>query len=246
MSPIQRIPFALPLAEGDILKKRAVILGKLLSLDDGMCSIPVRHVRAETLSRMLALYDELFFSGYIRKKYPALHVTLSSRLTSSAGKFLCRKGAFGRIVQAEIRMSSDFLLRLESGPFELNGLSVATPQEAFLVVFEHELCHAAEFALFGSTGHSKRFLSLAHDLFGHTATRHKLPTRRQEAYSDGLIVGKSASFDYQGETLTGTITYIGKTATVMVPSPAGEYRDSHGRRYTKYRVPPAKLTPSVI
>lgn len=244
MALTKRIPFALPLEEGEIIKKRAAILTKLLISDEGLCSIPVRQIRAETLSHMLALYDRFFFDGLIKNKYPDLTVTLSPRLTSSAGKFLCRKGLFGRISQAEIRMSSDFLTRLDQGPFELNGLSVATPQEAFLVVFEHELCHAAEMALYGSTGHSIRFLSLAKGLFGHTATRHKLPTRRQEALADGLIVGGTASFDYHGRTLTGRITYIGKSATVMVPSPSGEYRDSRGQRYTKYRVPPAKLTPS--
>lgn len=240
---IKAIPFALPLEEGDILKRRAAILSELLMIDEGFCSIPVSNIQSETLSRMLALYDVQFFGGWIRKKYPSLSVTLSSRLTSSAGKFLCRKGPFGRITQAEIRMSSDFLLRLDKGPFELNGLSVATAQEAFLVVFEHELCHAAEMVLYGSTGHSQRFLALARGLFGHTATRHKLPTRRQEAVSSGLIVGGRASFPYQGQTITGTITYIGKSATVMVPSKGGEYRDSRGRRYTKYRVPPEKLTP---
>lgn len=239
----RKTPFALPIEEGDILKRRATILSELLMIDEGFCSIPVSNIQSETLSRMLALYDTIFFGGWIGEKYSSLSVTLSSRLTSSAGKFLCRKGPFGRIDQAEIRMSSDFLLRLGNGPFELNGLCVATPQEAFLVVFEHELCHATEMALYGGTGHSARFLSLARGLFGHTATRHKLPTRRQDALSDGLIVGSTASFIYQGQTLSGTITYIGKSATVMVPSSSGDYTDSRGHRYTKYRVSPAKLAP---
>ena len=39
----------------------------------------------------------------------------------------------------------------------------------------------------------------------------------------------------------GKITYIGKTATVMVPSAGGEYRDRSGRRYEKFRVPLSKL-----
>ncbi len=190
---------------------------------------------------MLFLYDELFLAGLLRKKLPMLCVSLSSRLTSSAGKFICVRGPFGRIKEAEIRMSSDFLLRLNEGPFDLNGLSVSTPQEAFLVVFEHELCHALETVLFKQTGHSQRFISLAHGLFGHTATRHKLPTRRQDAAQDGLILGKTVSFSCQGKRLTGFITYIGKTVTVMVPSSFGEYRDQAGRRYAKYRVPLSKL-----
>ena len=134
-------------------------------------------------------------------------------------------------------MSGDFLTRLDEGPFQLNGLSVATPQEAFLVVFEHELCHALETALYGQTGHSARFLSLAKGLFGHTATRHSLPTRRQEAARDGLVVGSRVCFPYRKSMLGGVVTYIGKQATVMVPDARGEYRDRRGQRYTKYRVP---------
>lgn len=235
------LPFPFPVGSTDILSRRAEILTALCASDGGFCRTPVASVRQETLTRMLRLYDELFLAGLLGRKLPVLCVTLSSRLTSSAGKFICVRGPFGRIKEAEIRMSSDFLLRLNDGPFDLNGLSVSTPQEAFLVVFEHELCHALETVLFGQTGHSQRFLSLAHGLFGHTATRHKLPTRRQAAAQDGLIVGKTVSFSYQGKRLTGFITYIGKTATVMVPSPVGEYRDTAGRRYVKYRVPLSKL-----
>ena len=113
------------------------------------------------MAQMLDLYDSLFFSGFLGRVYGKINVTLSQRLTSSAGKFMYVRGGASRLSQAEIRMSGDFLFRLSEGPFLLNGLSVATPQEAFLVVFEHELCHAAENALFSSTGHSSRFLCLA-------------------------------------------------------------------------------------
>ena len=218
-----------------------MILGKLLASDEGFCSIPVRGIKSSTLQAMLELYDELFTNGCLRSM--GIKVTLSSRLTSSAGKFVYVRGMFGRIKQAEIRMSSDFLLRLSEGPFELNGLSVSTPQEAFLVVFEHELCHALETQLYGQTGHSSRFMALAKGLFGHTATRHKLPTRRQEAADDGLHIGSRVCFTYDGHELFGIVTYIGKSATVMVPSSSGAYRDRSGRRYEKYRVPLSRLIP---
>lgn len=183
---------------------------------------------------MLRLYDDLFLVGAL--KHLGIRVTLSSRLTSAAGKFLYVRGAFGRITQSEIRMSSDFLFRLNQGPFELNGLCVSTPQEAFLLVFEHELCHALEASLYGKTSHSDRFMALANGLFGHRASRHKLPTRRQEAADDGFLIGSRVRFLYNGTERNGIITYIGKTATVMVPASNGAYRDQRGRRYDKYRV----------
>lgn len=231
------LPFAFPLETAEILRRRSLILTRLCAQDEGFCTIPVRGIGKDTLKEMLRLYDEAFLGGYLRQSLPCLCVTLSARLTSSAGKFLCTRDMLRQIRQAEIRMSSDFLTRLDDGPFQLNGLSVATPQEAFLVVFEHELCHALETALYGQTGHSGRFLGLAKGLFGHTATRHSLPTRKQMAARDGLVIGSRVFFSYRESTLSGVVTYIGKQATIMVPDAHGEYRDRSGRRYTKYRVP---------
>lgn len=240
---MSRLPFAFPIDDAAIRQRRARILDLLCKEDPGFCLTPVSSISAATLEHMLELYDALFLSGMLVQKLPKLHVTLSSRMTSSAGKFVCVKGPFGRIREAEIRMSSDFLLRLEIGPFELNGLSAGSAQEAFLIVFEHELCHALETVLYGKTGHSARFLSLANGLFGHTTTRHHLPTRRQDAAKAGLLVGGRASFSYQDKRLEGIVTYIGKSATVMVPCAAGAYRDRRGRRYEKYRVPLSRLKP---
>ena len=230
-------PFPFPLTDEDIRRRRTIILTAMLAMDEGFCAVPVQSVRSASLRALLDAYDRYFLSGWLRSAYGKIDVTLSSRLTSSAGKFIYTRNAARLTGKAEIRMSSDFLFRLNEGPFTLNGLTVATPQEAFLVVFEHELCHALEAALYGSTGHSKRFLALANGLFGHTATRHSLPTRRQEAAENGLSVGIKVSFPYEGKQFSGLIAYIGKTATVMVPSLRGAYRDKAGRRYAKYRVP---------
>ncbi len=206
-------------------------------MDEGFATIPVRSIRQDTLTAMLRLYDELFLDGTLLRAFSVLRVTLSSRLISAAGKFVYARNKDKRFAKAEIRMSGDFLMRLKYGPFTLNGLTVSTPQEAFLLVFEHELCHALETALYGETGHSARFLTLAGRLFGHNATTHQLPTRKLEAAQSGIRVGGWCSFPYQDRILKGQITYVGKTATVMVQSATGAYRDAAGRRYTKYRVP---------
>ncbi len=235
------LPFVFPLCKDEIQHKRAEILYALLAADPAFCTIPVHGIHPSTLRHMLERYDTLFLNGYLSHAYSEIRITLSGRLISSAGKFVYTRQPLLRPKRAEIRMSNDFLTRLGQGPFELNGLSAATPQEAFLMVFEHELCHAIEAGLYGETGHSIRFLSLANGLFGHTGTRHSLPTRKSEAAQNGLTVGMKVSFPYQGKELTGITTYIGKTATVMVPSARGEYRDKLGKRYMKYRVPLREL-----
>jgi len=235
------LPFAFPLSAASIREKRAAILSQLLARDEGFRSVPVKSLRVSTLDEMLRLYDAAFLSGHLAKAFGRIDVTCSSRLTSAAGKFIYTRNPSARMEKAEIRMSSDFLFRLNEGPFTLNGLHVDTPQEAFLVVFEHELCHALETALYGSSGHSERFMSLANGLFGHTDTHHSLPTRKQEAAQQGVVVGSRVSFDYQKKTLTGVVSYVGKTATVMVRDARGNYRDKAGNLYVKYSVPLAKL-----
>lgn len=231
-----KMPFPFPLKTQDVIRRRATILTALYAMDDGFANMPVRSLSSDTLYAMLHLYDEQFFSCFLCRTYGELCVTLSARLISSAGKFIYSKTESQRFGHAEIRMSSDFLFRLTAGPFLLNGLSAATAQEAFLIIFEHELCHAAETALYGDTGHSKRFLALANGLFGHTDTQHSLPTRSQDAAKSGLTVGSRVSFSYGGKRLYGILSYVGKTGTVMVPFARGEYCDRSGTRYTKYRV----------
>ena len=230
-----------PASADEILDRRAQILAQLLHTDKLFGDIPVKGIAPETLEAMLRLYDELFFDHALRDAYGKLSVTISGRLLSAAGQFIYAKNAARRTSKAEIRMSSDFLFRLSYGSYTLNGLTVMTPQEAFLLIFEHELIHALETALYGKTDHGKRFMMLAGRFFGHTAATHHLPTRKLEAAQHGIRVGARCSFVYQEKTLSGQITYVGKTATVMVQSATGEYRDSRGLRYTKYRVPLSQL-----
>ena len=230
------MPFSFPLPAGAITEKRRLILSHLKAGDDGFCTIPIRSIRQSTLDSMLREIDRAYLAGFLARAYPGLPVTLSSRMTSAAGKFIYRKRQ-PRCADAEIRMSSDFLFRLGQGPFSLNGLTASSPQMAFLVVFEHEVIHAVEFALYGRTDHAARFKSLAFGLFGHTDIRHSLPTRAQEQAERGIAVGSRVRFTAQGRALSGIVSYIGKTATVMVPSAFGSYSDRRGNRYVKYRVP---------
>lgn len=227
-----------------IASKRQTILSTLVEMDPGFAKTPVKSIYRATLQKMYDLYDDLFFNGTLRRYYIRMDVTMSSRLLKSAGKFLHYQTGL-RARTAEIRMSSDFLFRLGEGPFELNGLRVATPQLAFMIVFEHELCHAIENAFYGNTGHSDRFMYFAYGVFGHTKSTHDLPTRSSETTEKtGITVGSMVSFPYEGRMITGTVSYLGKTARVMVPSPNGTYyeRDNPNHRYMKYQVPISLLT----
>ena len=222
--------------------RRSKILEHICSIDPGFGKKTIQSIQHSTLELLYSLYDTEAFNGTLHQKYSVMRLSLSSRMLSSAGKFIHQRKWTPQL-EGEIRMSSDILFRLDVGPFHLNGLEVQTPQEAFLVVFEHELIHAYEFAIAGYTSHDQYFKSLAFNIFGHTKSTHQLPTRAQESTSIGIRIGTRVSFRYHGETLKGYVTYIGKTLSVMVPSFKGKYIDNFGKRYNKYRVSPTLATP---
>lgn len=50
---MNKLPFAFPLADDDILRRRATILTALCAADNGFCAVPVQSIRRQTLSQML-------------------------------------------------------------------------------------------------------------------------------------------------------------------------------------------------
>ena len=242
MPPLSK-PFAFPLAPREITARRAKLLRGFTAAYPELDECPVRRIPAEFWSALPRAYDHLFLQGALGTLLPDLCVVPAPRMTSCGGKF-CVAMRGNQRVRCEIRMATDFLLRLERGPFSLNGLAAQTALEAFLIVFEHELCHALDLALNGHlSAHGKPFRTLVHGLFGHTACRHNLPTRAREAALNGVMPGVRVGFMHQGQRLTGIVARVGKTVSVMVPCATGEYRDVNGRRYEKYRVPPEQVTP---
>ena len=236
-------PFPCPLSADDTAARRAEVRSAVLGAFPQLGGVPVTALPAGALPMLLRLYDQAFFGGLFAERLPGLRLIATSRMTRCAGKF-CVTQERGHEPVTEIRMSSDFLLRLREGPFAVNGLSAQDPLEAFMLVFEHELCHAAEWALTGSCdAHQAAFRALSRGLFQHRTCTHALPTRAQEAARQGIGVGAHVRFPYGEGTLTGIVSRVGKTASVMVPARGGVWHDKWGRRYDKYTVPLSLLTP---
>ena len=83
-----------------------------------------------------------------------------------------------------------------------------------------------------------RFKRLSRNIFGHSGVTHQLVTQTELAQKKfNLRVGQEVSFEYDGEGYHGIISKITKRATVMVSDLRGAYRDSRGRRYSKYYIP---------
>ncbi len=236
------LPFAFPLDAQTIRAKRSAILCAAIERFPELRRVPPPRFPTAALPYLLAAYDASFLGGYLASRPQPVRISASTRMTRAAGTCTVTKQT-RMPVSIEIRMGIDFLFRLGEGPFEANGLTFDTALEAFLSVLEHELCHALDVLLHRKLGgHGPHFRTLASGLFGHTECTHKLPTRAEEAARSGVGVGRWVQFDFEGRALRGQVTRVGKTATVMVPSPSGTWHDRQGGRYAKYLVPPEDLT----
>lgn len=101
---MEHLPFSFPVTEPEITRRRLLILSTLCASDNGFCTIPVSSVRKQTLNQMLRLYDELFLAGFLEKFYGSIDVTLSNRLTSSAGKFIYTRNSTEQMSRVEIQL----------------------------------------------------------------------------------------------------------------------------------------------
>lgn len=229
----------------DIADKRREV-SKLLMRDSvNIKGGSISTISAADIELLFLLYDEIFLSNWFKNNYKGkLKFSLSRQMTKSAGLTRCPKSIDKmkpEEVMIEIKIGVDFFLHygLIEGNKKVGGVETGSSLEALQLVLEHELCHVLEFIHFGkSSCKGKRFKELAKNLFGHTESYHKLPTRREIVNSRlGLRVGDSVSFTYEGKRFEGIVNGINKRATVMVKDSSGRYTDRQGTRYSKYYVP---------
>ena len=222
-----------------IVKKRKEIHDGIIErseyIDDGNFD----SIAPADVELMFQMYDEKFLGNYFDENYPdGIIFKLSRRMTRSGGKTENHsdKGIY------VIKLSSTLLFQSFNGEgrdITLCGIVCRDRLEAAMVIMEHEIIHLIEYVLFGETNcSSRRYLSLASRIFGHTDVRHQLVTSRELAEKDhGLRVGDRVSFEFRGEIKKGMISRITKRATVMVGDPKGYYKDLSGKKYTKYYIP---------
>jgi hypothetical protein len=236
----------------EIDSKRDEISRLLTSTSHKITGPAIHTISTADLRLLFELYDGIFLNHWFERNYKGKIIfSLSRRMTRSAGKTLCPKNP-GNIksedLVIEIRIGVDFFFQYDllDGSKAVCGIKTSSSLEALQLVFEHELCHAIEFILFGESSCSRpRFKALANSLFGHTESYHRLPTNREIASKRmGLRLGDTVSFAFEGRQLTGILYNINKRATVMVRDPKGPLADKHGNRYTKYYVPLSFLNPS--
>ena len=196
-------------------------------------------ITTKDLEYIFHLYNAFFFNSFFTEQYTKqIRFQVSKRMTRSAGKTYyhqTKKTLSISLSQPLLFQSFDTINRT----ININGIRCMNRLEATMRVFEHELVHAIEFIIFGSSScTSKRFKQIAKNLFGHTEVTHQLITQREIAEKTyQLPLGSPVEFTYKNKTLQGILYRVTKRATVMVSDTTGGYKDNQGRRYAKYYVP---------
>ena len=213
-------------------------------------------LRASDLDTLIGLYDTHFFSGWLgeilsESTPEPLELRLSRRMTSVGGSTRQRKhrvrrdGRTSHYHSYEIAVSSVLLFQSFADvdrPVVVSGVECSDRLAALQRIMEHELVHLLEFLVWGRSSCSRgRFLTIAGNLFGHTAASHGLVTQAERALvNHGVRVGDWVEFEGGGTRHAGFIRRITKRATVLVEDPDGTpYTD--GCRYAKWFVPLPEL-----
>lgn len=236
----------------DIIKKRAKISRQLMRDSENIRSEVITAISPLDLKLMFDLYDAFFFGGWFKGSYRGnLKFSLSRRMTRSAGLTICPKNIAElkpEELALEIRIGVDFLFNYGAleGPIPVNGIDTSNSLQALQLVFEHELCHVIEYICFQASKCSgDRFMTIANNIFGHTARYHNLPSYRQIAHQKLMLnIGDTVSFTFKGKKLKGILNSINKRATILVPDKKGCFVDKQGNRYSKYYVPLKILEPA--
>ena len=212
-------------------------------------------IGTDDLDRLLRLYDEHFFGGWlsetVRAKTPLpLVFRLSGRMTRTGGKATkheqrqpdgCVRSYF------EIAIASQMLFMTFGDvqrPVVVCGLTCEDRLQTLQRIMEHEIIHLAELLVWDRSSCSgARFKALAKNIFGHSGTRHALVTAREHAAAQHQIsVGSTVKFQFEGRWLVGRVNRIHRRATVLVEDDEGQ-RYSDGGRYTKFYVPLDAIEP---
>jgi len=228
----------------EVIKKRNTIRNKFISKSKNVENGNIECMSNDDLKTLFDLYDEEFFNGYFSRRFNGnLTFSLSTRMTSSAGKTIYSR----KIKQLqeteeayEIRMGIKFFYQYYKVERDkiVSGINTKDSLEAFQIVFEHELCHLIELHLYKESSCKKiRFRTMVNGMFAHTEVFHQLPSQKEiisEKY--GLLIGQKVSFVNEGKKYSGVIYKINKRATVMVKDKKGTYRDEVGNAYSKWYV----------
>lgn len=237
-----------------IQSNRNKIYNEFIANSSNINSGIITQISPNDLKLLFSLYDKIFFNNYFKNNFKSkLVFSLSPRMTNSAGKLIYPKNLPNiKIDDAkfELRMGINFFFKYyETNDDKIaNGIKTKDSLEAFMIVFEHELCHLIELIDYNYTNCKKdNFKKISFDIFRHTNSYHELPTHKKIAVQKyGFKIGDAVSFIHNKKKNTGFIYNINQRATIMVKNTNGQYIDDNGNKYVKYYVSLDKLIPEKL
>ncbi|MCB5250811.1 MAG: hypothetical protein RBS16_06500 [Candidatus Cloacimonadales bacterium] len=210
---------------------------EFLAYCDEISINPVSFTNAVIPNKLLDIYDKEFFNKHLKKNIKT-HIRVSRQMTRVAGKV--RHNRINNVF--EIAFSAPLIVhsfyQFDDSSYYINGILCRSSEEALMRVMEHELVHIIEILLTGNTSCAKKhFKNLAHQLFGHTKTKHEIIPNAIKQVSQVFKNGDRVIFHYRDTSYIGFINRITKRATVLVESKEGTFINRQGIRYNKYYVP---------
>ena len=218
----------------------------------------------DTLPKLLSLYDKYFFNNKLKEvlklKGKRLFLCFNNRCTKAGGYMKPSKRTEAVEIHIATKPMKEAMKLLKEGKHVTSGnIEVSTILEAIMLTFEHELVHAIlEFFCFEwgtsdkhpgnykgavkpGNGHSKTFMSILYNLFGHTDFHHNLkgrevvsPRDMQNAYRDTKLGDIVAFVARGGNKYIGIVAKKNpKNAQVVVH--ADQYPEF--KSDVKFRVP---------
>jgi len=180
-------------------------------------------------SYLLNCYDEIFFDNKLRRNCTASNATINiswnTKMTCTGGVCRFKKSRRETRIELSSKVFNEGLKNLpENEKLSANGVECNNLLNCLQLVFEHELVHAIIYIFCieygrsgnviptscwtgnvarGEGGHTKTFMSIVNNLFGHTGWKHDLLSYKRGRKSaeqigklrDALKIGDSVSFE---------------------------------------------------
>ncbi len=235
------------LAEPVTIARCQAVHDHVLNNSTGIEKPDFTTVSPADLGLLFQATDELFFDGLIGKVCEQtaarpLSFRLSTRMTSTGGMTTMRRFPHSPENQFEYEITIATTPLFESfqdaDKANVGGVTCNDRLQALQRIMEHEMVHLIELLLTrDSNCAAEPFKRIVKNFFGHTESKHQLPTPSDTARARlGVSPGDRVRFDSAGQTLDGFLQRITKRATVLVPDSRGVRYDD-GCTYSKYYVP---------
>ena len=224
-------PLSLSIPKEEITSNRRAIKTEFITsssfLDKNTITIRPDHVAS-----LFFEYDNVFFDKKLSARLlNRISFACSTRMTKTGGKVTRknREGTYILTVSEPLICKSIF--SKQDGVL-VNGLKCHDSVDAMMGIIEHEMIHIIEFEYFGkSSCGKKRFKTLAHNIFGHTDTKHNLRLKPMDGNPiEKVTIGTQVRFEHNNIPYSGVVSRVTKRATVVLDT-------SCNKKYKKMYVP---------